>query len=241
VHGVLDGLAFIARAPVVRGVLLTDLAATVLSMPVSLFPLVNAERFGGNPRTLGLFPTAVAVGGVAASLLSGTFTRCPRPGLIVLAGASTWGAALALFGLSGNPWIGFAFLALAGAADTASVVSRSTLVQLHTPDALRGRAAAAEQLVGQAGPNLGNLRADLLAGATSASTTLVSGGLLCIAVVAWVAVRTPALRAAGRGEVVAAVPEERSERRASQQRTATGSVSEGSYEARCAAERSAGP
>lgn len=78
---VLDGLAFLTRTPVIRGALLTDLATTVLSMPVSLFPLVNAERFGGNPRTLGLFLTAIAAGGVAASLLSGTFTRLPRPGL----------------------------------------------------------------------------------------------------------------------------------------------------------------
>ena len=65
--------------------LLTDLATTVLSMPISLFPLVNAERFGGNPRTLGLFLTAIAAGGVAASLLSGTVTRLARPGPVMLA------------------------------------------------------------------------------------------------------------------------------------------------------------
>src|SRR5205807_1183245 len=50
-----EGLAFLVRTPVVRGALLTDLAMTVLSMPISLFPLVNAERFGDDPRTLGLF------------------------------------------------------------------------------------------------------------------------------------------------------------------------------------------
>lgn len=48
-RGVRDGLVFLARDPVTRGALLTDLAATVLSMPVSLFPLINAERFGGAP------------------------------------------------------------------------------------------------------------------------------------------------------------------------------------------------
>lgn len=196
-HGVFDGLAFIARNRVVRGALLTDLAATALSMPISLFPLINAERFGDNPRTLGLFLTAVAIGGIAASLFSGTFTRRARPGVVMLIGSSTWGAALVLFGVADNPWIGFAFLALAGAADTTAVICRSTLVQLHTPDELRGRAGAAEQLVGQAGPNLGNLRGGLLASATSASTALISGGVMCVAVVGWVALRTPAMRAAG--------------------------------------------
>ncbi|MET7996364.1 MFS transporter [Amycolatopsis sp. NPDC005232] len=193
-RGIADGLAFLVRTPAVRGALLTDLAAMVLSMPTSLFPLVNAERFGGNPRTLGLFLTAIAVGGVAASVFSGVFTRLPRPGLVMLVGSAAWGLALTLFGLTTDPWLGLGFLALAGAADTVSVVSRSTVVQLHTPDALLGRVAAAEQIVGQAGPDLGNLRAGLVAAPTSALASLVSGGLLCMAAVAAVAVTTPSLR-----------------------------------------------
>lgn len=183
-RGVLDGLAFLARTPVIRGALLTDLATTVLSMPISLFPLINSERFGGNPRTLGLFLTAIAVGGVAASILSGTFTRLPRPGLVMLGGSVTWGAALTLFGMSPNPWAGLAFLVVAGAADTVSVVSRSTVVQTHTPSALLGRVSAAEQIVGQAGPDIGNMRAGLVADATSGAAALIGGGLLCLGAVA---------------------------------------------------------
>jgi MFS family permease len=193
-HGVLHGLRFLVGSPTVRGALLTDLAATVLAMPISLFPLVNAERFGDNPRTLGLFLTAVAVGGVCASVLSGTFTRLPRPGLVMLCGSTAWAVALALFGVATNPWIGLGFLALAGAADTVAVVSRATVVQLHTPNALLGRVSAAEQIVGQAGPDVGNMRAGLAAGATSGTAALVSGGLLCVAAVAAIVWTTPALR-----------------------------------------------
>ncbi|MFD4789993.1 MFS transporter [Streptomyces sp. NPDC058459] len=193
-RGVLDGLAFLGRTPVVRGALLTDLATTVLSMPISLFPLVNAERFGDSPRTLGLFLTAIAVGGVAASLFSGTFVRSSRPGLVMLGGSAAWGSALTLFGLSSDPWAGLALLALAGAADTVSVVSRSTVVQLHTPRELLGRVGAAEQIVGQAGPDLGNLRGGLVAGVTSGAAALVSGGLLCLGVLAVVGATTAELR-----------------------------------------------
>lgn len=192
--GVLDGLAFLMRNPAVRGALLTDLAATVLSMPISLFPLINAERFGGNPRTLGLFLTAIAVGGVIASLFSGTFTRLPRPGLVMLAGSAVWGAALASFGAAPDPWLGLAFLVAAGAGDTMAVVSRSTIVALHTPDALLGRVVAAEQIVGQAGPDVGNMRGGLVAGATSGTAALVSGGVLCLAAVALIGAATPELR-----------------------------------------------
>lgn len=193
-RGVLDGLAFLARTPVIRGALLTDLATTVLSMPISLFPLINAERFGGSPRTLGLFLTAIAVGGVAASLFSGTFTRFPRPGLAMLGGSATWGAALTLFGLSPDPWAGLTFLVIAGAADTVSVVSRGTVVQMHTPHELLGRVSAAEQIVGQAGPDIGNLRGGLVADATSGGAALVSGGLLCLGAVVVVGATTADLR-----------------------------------------------
>ncbi len=197
VRGVLDGLAFLVRTPVVRGALLTDLAATVLSMPISLFPLVNAGRFAGDPRTLGLFLSAVAAGGVAASVFSGTFTRRPRPGRVMLAGSAVWGGALIGFGLAPGPWLGLACLVVAGAADTVSVVSRGALVQLATPDALLGRAAAAEQIVGQAGPDLGNLRGGLVAGATSGTFALVSGGVLGVAAVVAIGAATPGLRRFG--------------------------------------------
>jgi len=194
-HGVLDGLRFLAGHRVVRGALITDLAATVLSMPVSLFPLVNAERFGGNPRTLGLFLSALSVGGIASSVFSGAVTRLGRPGTVMLCGAGTWGIALAAFGLTTSPWAGLACLVVAGAADNASVVARSTIVQTRTPDALLGRVTAAEQIVGRAGPDLGNLRGGLLAGWTSGATALVTGGVLCLLAVASVAASTPELRA----------------------------------------------
>ncbi len=193
-HGTLEGLSFLVRNRLVRGALLTDLVATVLSFPISLFPLINAQRFHNDPRTLGLFLTAIAVGGVLASILSGAFTRAARPGAFMLAGAATWGLALALFALAPNPWVGLLLLTVAGAADTVSVVSRSTIVQLHTPDSLRGRVGAAEQIVGTAGPGLGNMRAGLVAHASSGILALVSGGLLCLIGVAAVSVAIPDLR-----------------------------------------------
>ncbi|WP_069764204.1 MFS transporter [Streptomyces sp. LUP47B] len=194
-HGVLDGLRFLTGHRVVRGALLTDLAATVLSMPVSLFPQVNEERFGGDPRTLGLFLSALAVGGVAATVFSGPVTRLARPGPVMLCASATWGAALALFGLTTSAWAGLGFLALAGAADALAVLSRTTIVQTGTPDALLGRVTAAEMIVGQAGPHLGNLRGGLVAGWSSGVTALITGGLMCVAAVGYVGASTPELRA----------------------------------------------
>ncbi|KUN28150.1 MFS transporter [Streptomyces antibioticus] len=197
IHGVLDGLRFLVGHRVVRGALITDLAATVLSMPTSLFPLVNEERFGGDPRTLGLFLSALAVGGVAATAFSGPVTRLARPGPVMLCASAGWGAGLFLFGLTTSAWWGLALLTLAGAADALAVLSRTTIVQTRTPDALLGRVTAAETIVGQAGPHLGNLRGGLVAGWSSGATALIAGGLMCLAAVTAVGVSTPELRTAG--------------------------------------------
>ncbi|MFI6874622.1 MFS transporter [Streptomyces sp. NPDC050400] len=189
------GWRIVLRRPTLWGSMATDLSATLLAMPIALFPLVNETRFGGNPQTLGLFLSAVAVGGITAGLLSGTVTRWRRGGLVQLAAAAVWGLALACFGLAGPLWLALGCLAVAGAADTVSVVTRSALVQLETPDAYRGRVSSVEHVIGVAGPELGNFRGGLLASATSASFSLVFGGLSAVVAIAAVTLTNAPLRA----------------------------------------------
>lgn len=188
------GWRFIGRRPVLSGSFLTDLAATLLAMPVALFPVVNEQRFGGDPRTLGLFLSAIAVGGIAAGMTSGAVTRYPHPGRVMLLAAAVWGVGLAGFGLASPLWLALGCLVVAGAADTVSVISRGTIVQLATPDSHRGRVSAVDFLIGAAGPDIGDFRGGIVAGLTSATFALVSGGLLCVLGVAAVAARNPALR-----------------------------------------------
>lgn len=189
-----DGLRFLFRRPVLRSALATDLASTVLAMPFALFPVLNQERFGGDPRTLGLFLSAFAVGGLVAGTTSGPVTRAPRPGPVSLVAAGVWGIALVGFGLVSGLAATLVFLAVAGAADTVSVIARGGLVQLATPDAYRGRVSSVEFVVGAGGPGIGDARAGAVAGLFSASTAAVGGGLACAVVVAGIAVASPALR-----------------------------------------------
>ena len=194
VRAIWAGWRFIGARPVLGGAFLSDLLATVLAMPIALFPVVNEERFGGNPQTLGLFLSAIAVGGITAGLASGSVTRARRPGVVMLVAAAVWGAALAGFGAAPSLWLVLGCLAVAGAADTVSVISRGALVQLATPDAYRGRVSAVEDVVGIAGPDLGNFRAGLVAGATSAGFAAISGGLLCVLGIAVLTTTNAALR-----------------------------------------------
>nr|WP_218886133.1 MFS transporter [Kineococcus aurantiacus] len=189
-----QGWRYLLSRPELRGCLAADLAATGLAMPVALFPAVNDERFGGSGFTFGLFASAIAVGGLLAGSASGTIVRAPGAGRLVLAASATWGAALVAFALVDSLPATLACLAVAGAADTVAVICRGTIVQVTTPDAYLGRVSAAENVVGVAGPGLGNARAGAVAGATSAATSTLTGGLACVVVVALIAATTPALR-----------------------------------------------
>lgn len=188
------GWRFIVGHPVLSGAFLTDVLATVMAMPIALFPAINEQRFGGRPETLGLFLSAIAVGGITAGAASGVVTRARRPGTVMLAAAAAWGLGVAGFGLAQSLWLVLGCLAAAGAADTISVISRGSIVQLATPDSHRGRVSAVEHIVGVSGPDLGNFRGGLVAGATSASFAVISGGLLCVLGVAGLARGNPSLR-----------------------------------------------
>lgn len=189
------GWSAVWSRPTIRGSLLTDLVATVLAMPIALFPLINEVRFGGAPETLGLFLSAVAVGGIGMGLVSGTVTRARRAGLVQLGAAFVWGLSLVVFGLVGPVWLALTALVVAGAADTVSVVTRADLVLHETPDRFRGRVSSVEHVIGVAGPHLGSFRGGVLASLTSASTSLAVGGAMAAAGVLMVAVTHPALRA----------------------------------------------
>jgi MFS family permease len=191
---VMAGLRAIWRRSPLRGSLLTDLAAMTLAMPVALFPALNEARFGGAPETLAFVLSAMAAGGIAASLLSGAVARHPRPGAVQLAAAATWGLFLAGAGLAGSGWATLACLAAAGAADTVAVMTRGAVVQLSCDTGTRGRVLAAEQVVGVAAPQLGNFRAGAMGAVMPPGVALVGGGVLCAVAVIGIAFSHPGLR-----------------------------------------------
>lgn len=182
------------KLPVLRGALLTDLLTTTLSFPIAIFPMINELRFDGDPRTLGLFLSAIALGGIGAGLVSGTVTRLRRPGVAQLVASSVWSLALVGFGLAQTAPLALALLVVAGAADTVGVVTRGALVQIVTPDALRGRVSAVDHIIGVAGPEAGNMRGGLLAAALGAPAALVLGGASAVLAVLLVGASHPALR-----------------------------------------------
>jgi MFS family permease len=190
----LEGLAFIRRTPALCGAFLADVNATFFALPVSLFPAINAERFGGDPRTLGLFTTAIGVGGLVSAVFAGPLKHARRHGLVMLACVAVWGGGFALFAVAPSLWPTLLALAIAGLADTFTVVIRSTIVQEATPDEFRGRVNAADFLVGAGGSELGSLEAGLVGSLTTPVVSALSGGLLTIAGAVTIGAALPAFR-----------------------------------------------
>jgi MFS family permease len=191
-RAVAEGIGFIRRSQVLAGAFLADLNATVFGLPVALFPAINAERFGGNPGTLGLFTTAIGVGGLVSAALSGPVGNVSRQGRAMLVTVAVWGAAFAGFAVASSLWLTLGLLAVAGAADTFTVVFQGSIVAAVTPDRLRGRVMAADYVVSAGGGQLGNLEAGALGSLTSPAVSALSGGLVTIAGAVVIGVALPA-------------------------------------------------
>ncbi len=191
-RAVAEGMRFIRRSPLLAGAFLADLNATVFGLPVALFPAINAARFGGSPATLGLFTAAIGVGGLASAACSGPVGSVARPGRAMLAAVAVWGAAFAGFAVAPALWLALALLAVAGAADTFTVVFRGAIVATITPGPLRGRVLAADYVVGAGGPQLGNVEAGALASLTSPAVSALAGGLITVAGAVLIGLALPA-------------------------------------------------
>jgi MFS family permease len=190
----LEGLAFIRRTPILGGAFLADVNATFFALPVALFPAINAQRFGGDPRTLGLFTAAIGVGGLVSAIFAGPLRHASRHGLVMLACVAVWGGAFALFAVAPTLWLTLLALAIAGLADTFTVVVRGIIVQEETPDRFRGRVNAADFLVGAGGSQLGSLESGLVGSLTTPVISALSGGLLTVLGAVVIGVALPGFR-----------------------------------------------
>ena len=191
---IVEGLTFLRRAPVVLATFAADLDAMVFGLPTALFPVLAVTAFHGGAETLGLLVAAPAVGAVVAVVTTGWVGLVRRQGRAVLIAVGLWGAAICAAGLFlfSLPLV-LICLVIAGAADMISAVFRSTILQVTTPDELRGRIWSTQMLVVMGGPRLGDVEATAVAAAAGAPFAVLSGGLLCLAGVALVAWRLPEL------------------------------------------------
>jgi len=183
-RSVLAGAVFVWQHKPLLGAITLDLVAVLLGGATALLPIFARDLLDTGPQGLGLLRAAPAVGALLMSVL---LTRWPlqrRVGHSMLAAVAVFGVANAVFGLSDQLLVSLLALAVTGAADTISVVTRLTLMQLETPEDMRGRVSAVNSIFIGASNQLGEFESGATAALWGPVTSVVVGGVATVLVAA---------------------------------------------------------
>jgi hypothetical protein len=171
------GAGFVLRDKVILGTISLDLFAVLLGGATALLPIFARDILGTGPWGLGLLRSAPACGALAMSLVLANRALAPPVGPKLFAALIVFGLATCLFAVSTALWLSFAALCVLGAADVVSVVIRFSLVQLRTPDEMRGRVSAVNSLFVGTSNQLGDFESGVLAALVGAVPAVLIGGI----------------------------------------------------------------
>jgi MFS family permease len=178
------GVSYIRHSPILLGVITLDLFAVLLGGTTALLPIFASEVFGTGSQGLGLLRASPAVGALAIMVALTRWPLTRRVGRIMFASVACFGIATVVFALSESFALSMLALAVLGASDAVSVVIRMTLVQIETPDAMRGRVNAVNSLFAGTSNQLGDFRAGTMAAWLGAIPAVLVGGVGILLVVA---------------------------------------------------------
>jgi len=197
------GIAFIWNHPTVLGAMSLDLAATLFGGIVALLPIFARDILQINAWGFGLLRAAPAVGGLVIAAILSRLPVTRKGGPIMFTGVATYGAATIAFGLSVHPALSLAMLTLVGAGDMLSTVIRQSLIQFATPDDMRGRVFAVNNLFVNCSSQIGMFESGVTAAWFGAVGSAVLGGTAVLAIVVIWAWRFPGLRRVERPDSLA--------------------------------------
>jgi MFS family permease len=194
----LDGVRFIRSRPVVLGAISLDLFAVLFGGATALLPIYADQILHVGAVGFGMLRSGSGLGASVMAIALSHRTPNRRVGRTMLAAVAGYGLAMVVFAYSRTLWLSIAALASAGALDMVSVVIRRGLVQLNTPDAMRGRVAAIESVFVGASSNLGAFESGTAAQLLGPVLGVALGGVATLGVVVTWALAFPALRASNR-------------------------------------------
>jgi MFS family permease len=189
-----EGVAYVRSQPVLLGCMTLDMFAVIFAGASALLPVYAEEILRVGPRGFGILSASLEAGALLMSVALVLRPPISAQGRALLVAVAVFGVATVGFGLSRSFWLSVGLYMLVGMADQVSVVMRSTIVQLTTPDELRGRVSSINMIFIGASNRLGAMESGFVAALTTATFAVVSGGLACLAVAGVVAARVPALR-----------------------------------------------
>ncbi len=189
-----EGLRFVFRRRTVLGAISLDLFAVLFGGATALLPMFAADILKVGPEGLGILRTAPGVGAALVAIWLARRPISQHVGLWMFGGVAVFGLATVVFGLSTSFWLSVAALVCLGAGDMVSVFVRHLLVQLETPDEIRGRVSAVSAMFIGASNELGEFESGLTASWWGPVRAVTYGGLACLVVVATYLKLFPELR-----------------------------------------------
>jgi MFS family permease len=190
----LEGLRFVWNNKLILSAVSLDLFAVLFGGAVALLPIFAVDILHAGPRALGWLRAAPSVGAVLMAVTLAHSRRIERAGWALILTVAGFGAATIGFGLSRNLWVSLGLLVLVGAFDNVSVVLRHSLIQRKTPDEVRGRVLAVNNIFISCSNQLGAVESGWTAAWFGAVASVSLGGLATLAVVGFCATFSPALR-----------------------------------------------
>jgi MFS family permease len=175
--GFFGGIAYLRRNRTLLGIFTLDLFAVFLGGATALLPVFAKDVFDVGPAGLGLLRAAPAVGALVIAIVLTHWTFSRRIGHIEFFSVAVFGVATIMFAISGSFWLAWAALVIMGGADSISVVIRTTILQLETPDEMRGRVNAVNSLFVTMSNQLGDFRAGAAATWIGAGPAVLVGGV----------------------------------------------------------------
>jgi MFS family permease len=197
-RAVIEGLAYVRDNKIVLGAISLDLFAVLLGGATAMLPVYARDILHVGSEGLGALRAAPAVGAALTALFLARRPLKRHVGVKMFMCVGLFGAATIVFGESRWMWLSLAALFVIGASDMVSVYVRSSLIQLHTPDAMRGRVSAVSGLFISASNELGEFRAGLAGAALGPIIAVAGGGALAVVVTGFCAWAFPSLRKADR-------------------------------------------
>ena len=191
---VLEGLGYIWREKLILGAASLDLFAVLLGGAVALLPVYAREILKVGTLGLGILRGAPSLGAVLMAIVVAHWPLRRRAGFAMLACVFGFGCFTIVFGLSRSLWLSLATLVLVGACDMVSIIVRHTVIQLGTPDEMRGRVSAVNMIFIGASNEVGQFESGITAQWFGTVPAVVLGGLGTIAIVAAWTFLFPALR-----------------------------------------------
>ena len=202
-----DGLSYVRRNRLVLGAITLDLFAVLLGGVTAMLPVYARDILEVGADGLGPLRAAPAIGATLTALIFSIRPLKTNVGVKMLAAVVVFGAATAVFGVSRTYVVSIAALTVLGAADMFSVYIRQSLIQLHTPDEMRGRVGAVSTLAISASNELGEARSGFLAALVGPIAATVAGGVAAIAITLIWAGLFPELRRARSFDLPEPAPE----------------------------------